>query len=41
MLPAGTAILRMPGSYLKVQSSGAPKRKKKYHNDHLYLEGSI
>ena len=27
--------------YLKVPKSGAPKRKKKYRNDHFYLDGSI
>ena len=27
--------------YLKGSSSGAPKRKKKYRNDHFYLDGAI
>ena len=27
--------------YLKVPKSGAPKRKKKYRNDHFYLDGAI
>lgn len=27
--------------FLKVPGSGAPKRKKKYRNDHFYLDGSI
>ena len=34
-------LRRSPPARSAVQSSGAPKRKKKYHNDHFYLEGSI